>query len=351
MMFRSILFLSAALMTTSASAGYVQNYVDIHGGCTKDAGVLGLLLETSVPQTDSLFLDKAAATWTDEDVEEYRKVLEACIWVHPAWIMTSFVTGGPDVPPPGAIEATVDRRVNEVLSKAIEPARAARRQAEAKVAARQALDADREQSQANAEREQLRQRQAVTDAQRVRAHDQEEQRRAVMREQARQDREAATQAKALAEQEAPQIAATEQEASEAHKARLAAEKHLDEVRQQVASAQDQRASDNAAVAAAKASRLRMEADNAKRKRERQEDEALAQTCAVSSSQFGRVALGMSLREVRKTFGCVGSMTTSTEIQGLGTLSVFEWAGTRMGTSAITTFDGDRLISKTQTALE
>lgn len=350
-MFRSMLFLSAALMTTSASAGYVQNYVDVHGGCTKDAGVLGLLLETSVPQSDHLFLDKAADTWTDEDVEEYRKVLEACIRVHPGWIMTSFVTGGPDVPPPGTIEATVDRRVDEVVSKAIEPARVARRQADAKVAARQALDADRERSQANAEREQVRQTQAAADAQRLRAHDKEEQRRAAMREQARQDREVATQAKALAEQEAPQIAATEREVSEAHKARLAAEKHLEAVRQQVATAQNQRASEDAAVAAAKANSLRIEADNAKRKRERQEDEALAQTCAVSSNQFGRIALGMSLREVRQAFGCVGSMTTSTEIQGLGTLSVFEWAGTRMGTSAFTTFDGDRLVSKTQTALE
>ena len=351
MSLRTVAFLLAALASTGASAGYVQNFVDVHGGCAKDAGVLGLLLGESVPTPGNRVLQKDAGAWTDDDIEDYRRVLTACLRLHPGEVMSVFRAGEPIVAPPGAIEAKVDERMAEVMSKAIEPARAARRQAEAAVAAQQAIAADKERYAADAEREQAKQRLAAADAQRVKDHDREEHRRAAMQEQARQDRDAANQAKLLADQEAPQIAATEQEASEAHRARVAAEKHLEAVRQQVATAQSQRAAEEAAVAAAKANRLRIEAETAKRKRERMEDEALAQTCAVTSKQFGRIALGMSLSEVRQTFGCVGSMSTSTEIQGLGTLSIYEWAGTRMGTSAITSFDGDRLVSKTQTALE
>lgn len=265
-------------------------------------------------------------------------------------MISVFRAGEPFVAPPGAIEAKVDERMAEIMRTGIDPARAARREEEASAVAQQALADEAERSRIDALRKQAMRQEAMKTAQLKQERAREEARRTALQEQARKDREAADQATSLAEQEAPLIASIEKEAAEAHRARLAAEKNLEGVRQQVASAQSQRSAENASAAQAKAKRIQVEQQDAQRQQDRREYEALATTCSVSAAQFSRVALGMPLREVRQAFGCVGALDTSTEIQGVGQFTVYRWVGAKSGTAAVTTFGGDRLVLKTQSAL-
>ena len=344
----------ACLATSSASAGYVQDFVDAHGGggCNGDnwGGTL-MLLEQDRPASDGTFLEKHAGEWTDQDLEDYRHVYTACLRLHPSEVMSSFRSGQPIEAPPGAIEAKVDKRMDEIMRNAIDPARAALRQEEASRSAKQALAEAKERSRINGERAQARSREVAANAQREQENAREQEGRRAIQEQAKRDRDAAEQAKMLADREAPQIEATQKEASAARQARVEAEKHLEDVRQQVAGAQNKRHDEDNASAAAKAKQLQIVAEGAERAAEKREYEALAKSCSVTAEQFGQLALGMSLRDVRHIFGCVGSLSSSVDGDGLGAFSTYLWKGAHSGTAAVTTFNEDRLVTKVQNALD
>ena len=63
------------------------------------------------------------------------------------------------------------------------------------------------------------------------------------------------------------------------------------------------------------------------------------------AQFERVAIGMTLDEVRKVFGCVGTLKSSTDLQGVGAFSILEWHGSLSGSLAATTFNEGRWWQK------
>ncbi len=338
---------------SSASAGFVENWVVTHGNCRgggNSYNTLDAMLETHISSGDE-FLGRPASEWTDADLQEFKQKLTECIRLHPAAVMSVFRAGEPIIAPPGAIDRHVEARMNELMRVLIEPARSAKRDDEAATAARQEMQLERDRAHAEAESEQERQREAEAIAKRSREIARDRENRAAIQKQAQRDRDAATQAKVLAEQEAPLIAATEKEAGEARSERLAAEKALEDVRRRVATSQSQRATEDAAIASAKAKRLQLEQADAQRKRDQREDEALAKSCSVTADQFGRIAIGMNLREVRRTFACVGSLTSSTEIQGLGAFSVYQWNGVTAGAAAVTTFNQDKVVAKSQNALD
>jgi hypothetical protein len=110
--------------------------------------------------------------------------------------------------------------------------------------------------------------------------------------------------------------------------------------------EQQRKDEVAAAAIAQSKQVHIEV----RDRERREEAALSTSCAVTAAQFAKIQLGMRLHEVRQAFGCLGSLASSTRIDGLETVVDYNWNGATSG-FAFTTFQNGHLISKTQISLE
>lgn len=316
---RATIFLAITLFASRADAGQIRNYIETKGGCSNGgsaAVAIDLMQSTFFPQGGP-FLGKTALEWTDEDIEDFKEVYAQCLRLRPIDILGTISASGPNTIPPGAIKAKVDKVTSNLIAEFIEPARVAQRQ---RVLAEQAR-IENEKAQAEA-------------------------RRMATLEQAEHDREVAAQAQKQTAIEAPLVQAATEEAEKARQARSAAEKRLLEVRQELARLEQQQKDEDSSTAIAQSKQTHIEIRN----RERREEAALSASCAVTPAQFGKIQLGMRLHEVRQAFGCLGSLTSSTQIEGFGIVVDYNWNGATSG-YAFTTFQNGHLISKTQISLE
>lgn len=316
---RAAIFLVATLLTSGADAGQIRNYIEMKGGCRNggSAAVAVEIMQNTYFPRGGTFLGKTALEWTDEDIEDFKKIYAECLRLRPIDVLGSLSATGPNTIPPGAIEAKVEKVTSNLIAKFIEPARAAKQQ---KLGAEQARI---ENAKAKAEA----------------------QRKATL-EQAEHDREVAAQVRKETADESSLVQAATQEAEKARQLRLAAEKRLQQVRQKLSSLEQQRKDEEAAASTMRSKQLQIELAN----REREEEAALSKSCSVTPAQFGKIQLGMRLHQVREAFGCLGSLTSSTHLPGFGAIVDYNWSGVTGG-FAFTRFQNGRLISKTQIALE
>lgn len=333
------------LMTNAAMAGSISDYLDSKGGCQSSSGPM-MFFSSAATQRGVPYFGKAAEDWTDEDVAEWGSLYASCLQRWPAEVIGVMRAGQPIAPPPGAIDRKVAEATQRLRSFFIDPARAAQRQRQAAQEARSRLAKAAEQRQRDEMLRESEQRAAQMKLQQDREIEREKTRRDVLIAQAEQDRQAADRAKKQAAEEAPLIAAAEQDAAKARAARTQAETSLDAVRKRIGDFQQARASEDAASAAAASK----QADLQRVEAERKQDEALDDTCAVSADQFAKVGLGMTLRQVRQTFGCKGSMTDTSQLSAIGTMTTYIWRGQRGG-YATTIFNDNSLVSKSQTSLK
>lgn len=316
---RAAIFLAITLFASRADAGQIKNYIETKGGCANGGSAavsIDLMQSTFFPQGGP-FLGKTAIEWTDEDIEDFKEVYAECLRLRPIDVLGTISAAGPNTVPPGAIKAKVEKATSNLIAKFIEPAREAQRR---RVLAEQAR-IENEKAQAEA-------------------------RRMATLEQAEHDRQVAAEAQKEMAVEAPLVQTAAQEAEKARQLRSAAEKRLREVRQELSRLEQQRKDEESATSTAQSKQLHIEAQD----RERQEEAALSTSCAVTPDQFSKVRLGMRLHDVRQAFGCLGTLTSSTHMEGLGTVVDYNWNGATSG-FAFTTFQNGHLISKTQISLE
>jgi flagellar biosynthesis GTPase FlhF len=316
---RVAIFLAITLFASRADAGQIRNYIETKGGCANGgsaAVAIDLMQNTFFPQGGP-FLGKTAIEWTDEDIEDFKEIYAQSLRLRPIDILGSLSASGPNTVPPGAIKAKVERVTSNLIAEFIEPARLAQRQ------------------RALAEQARIENEKAQAEAQRM-----------ATLEQAEHDRQVAAEAQKEMAVEAPLVETAAQEAEKASQLRSAAEKRLREVRQELSRLEQQRKDEVAAAAIAQSKQVHIEV----RDRERREEAALSTSCAVTAAQFAKIQLGMRLHEVRQAFGCLGSLASSTRIDGLETVVDYNWNGATSG-FAFTTFQNGHLISKTQISLE
>ena len=348
---KSIITLSFSAATIAspsiAHAGYVRDFMDAHGSCeTSSSDASMMLLEEHLPTSDGKFLGKDGADWTEDDLNDFKQVFAACLRRFPADVIGVLRDGEPSEPSSTAIQRKVDQRVSEIRAQLVEPAQAFREQQQSAAAANERLLEERSKARREAqERTAAADKDAAKAAARRAGEDTRTRREAILR-QAEADRAAAKAATQLAESETPLLDEAEREAQAAHQARVEAEHRLDALRHGVAVTREKQEADKLASAQDQARRAQIE----KAGKEQREEDALARSCSISAAQFEKVSLGMTLHEVRQIFGCIGTTTSSTQIAGVGKFTVYQWRGASGGES-LTTFNGGRLITKSQSSLD
>lgn len=87
------------------------------------------------------------------------------------------------------------------------------------------------------------------------------------------------------------------------------------------------------------------------KQEMQRAETDQPGCAVNLGNFMRLKAGMAYREVRSILKCDGIEISRTEIAGIPTTVMYQWAAGRGFGNMNAMFQGDQLVNKAQFGLE
>lgn len=302
--------LMVVLGAGSAQAGYVRTWLDAKGGCANGPGVLQSLDIFISPGSQSSFLGKKSAEWTDADFDEYRLIYTECVQRWP-----NFLTPGAS---PARVASYIEDRMANVQRYVIDKYRA---EAHAGQAAEQAK---------------IEARNTVAAEQRAR----------VLAE-AKADLARADAAVKQAEIEAPLIAEADRQADAALRARKAAEEQLEAVRSRLAVKQQQAKAEEAKRQAALSEQATIE----QREHDRQEDASFSKTCDPTAEQFAKVRIGMSLRQVRRSFGCLGAVESEQRIVGIGTMTTYTFSAASGIAVALVTFRGTTLETKSQIGLQ
>jgi hypothetical protein len=214
------LTLFAGSTLVQADTSFIRTWVEANGGCK---ATLFPPVHTT-PRPGEKYLGKSAENWTDEDIEEFRRVFLKCMLI----VNSPPGTVNLDTRlPPGFTypvgERSADHRAQLLARNFIAPARAAKQQREAQA------EAQSQQAATEARAAEERAQQAERDKQAFDAAQPERDRlREQIAERAHRDQELAGEITGQAEAEERKLAEVKQVAEEARRAREAAEAKLAE---------------------------------------------------------------------------------------------------------------------------